>query len=225
MRYWNADGREAALCVNGTRCAARLALAAGWGEAGAIVVETGAGPLRARAVGATEIALELPAPASLPRRVVAELGERAIEGWLLQVGVPHFVTIWPGPLGDCPVARLGPQLRRHPDFGAAGTNVDFVRYLGPGRLEIRSFERGVEAETLACGTGILAAAAVGLQLNLLRLPARALTRGGFEMTVEGDTVDSAPSRWSLTGDARILAELEIGPEAGLPPPPPPAWSA
>jgi diaminopimelate epimerase len=223
MRYWKADGRPAALCVNGTRCAARLALEAGWG-AEAILVETGAGALRARPAGPTGVALELPAPEGLPRRMAPELAQGPLEGWLVQVGVPHFVVVWPTSLADCPVARLGAALRRHAEFGEAGANVDFVRFPGPFRLEIRSFERGVEAETLACGTGVLAAAAVGLQLNLLKLPARALTRGGFELTVEGETVDSAPSRWSLAGDARILGEVEIGAEAGLPSPPSPDWS-
>ena len=223
MKYWNADGRPAALCINGTRCAARLALRQGWGE-GSVVVETGAGALAAREAGPTSIALELPAPESLPRKVIAELPAGPVEGWYVSVGVPHFVVVWTSTLAACPVAELGPPLRRHEVFGTAGTNVDFARYPERHRIELRSFERGVEAETLACGTGVLAATAVGLQLNLLKLPVRALTRGGFVLEVEGDTVDSAPSRWSLAGDARILGEIFLAQEAALPPPPPPRWS-
>jgi diaminopimelate epimerase len=223
MAYWNADGLPAALCVNGTRCAARLALALGWAQE-RVVVRTGAGALRASAAGATGIALELPAPENLPRRAIAELPSGPVKGWTLSVGVPHFVIVWPDSLRDCPVATLGPALRAHPAFGAGGTNVDFVRYPDRHRLEVRSFERGVEAETLACGTGVLAAVAVGLQLSLTRLPVQALTQGGFELEVAGDTVDSAPSRWTLAGDARILGTMELSPEAALPAPPRPRWS-
>jgi diaminopimelate epimerase len=224
MRHWNPDGQVAALCINGTRCAARLALDHGWGEGGQVVVETGAGPLCARAAGSTAIALELPAPAALPRRVEIDLPSGRIEGWFVTVGVPHFVVVWGSSLAACPVAALGPSLRRHEAFGDAGANVDFVRFPSQHRAEVRSFERGVEAETLACGTGVLATAAVGLQLSLARLPLVALTRGGFELEVEGATVDSAPSRWTLAGDARILGELNLGPEAALAAPPPPVWS-
>jgi len=222
MRYWNADGRLAELCLNGTRCAARLALRLGWGDAG-IVVETGAGAYAARAVGATEIALELPAPADLPHRMSVEVDGEPIHGWFVTVGVPHFVVLWESSLADCPVAGLGPPLRRHPAF-AAGTNANFVRFPARDRLEIRTWERGVEAETLACGSGVLAAAAVGLQLDLAALPLVALTRGGFELTVDGATVDSVPSRWTLSGDARLLGRLELEPEAASAPPAAPRWS-
>ena len=226
MRYWNADGRPAALCVNGTRCAARLAFELGWAppDTEELVVETGAGPLAARRAGATAIALELPAPERLPRHQGVELEGRTIEGWFVLAGVPHFVVLWPGSLAACPVTSLGAELRHHAEFAPAGTNVDFVRFCAPHRLEIRSFERGVEAETLACGTGVLAAVAVGLQLGVARLPVTAQTLGGFELTVDGATVDFAPSRWTLAGDARLLAGVEPTAEAALPAPAPPRWS-
>jgi diaminopimelate epimerase len=223
MDYWNADGRPADLCINGTRCAARLAFTLGWSR-GEVTIVTGAGPLRAAPAGPAEIALELAAPEHLPRRLSVELASGPVEGWSVKVGVPHFVIPWPSTLADCPVARLGPALRRHESFGAAGTNVDFVRFPSRNRLEIRSFERGVEAETLACGTGVLAAVATGLQLGLANLPVRALTLGGFELEVGGTTLDAAPRRWTLSGDARVLGRIELTPEAALPAPAPPRWS-
>ncbi len=223
MSYWNADGRPAALCVNGTRCAARLALELGWGD-GQLVIETAAGPFSARRAGPTAIALELPAPEHLPRHQSVAVDGQSIDGWFVLAGVPHFVVLWPSSLATCPVAALGAALRRHAEFAPAGTNVDFVRFPAPHRLEIRSFERGVEAETLACGTGVLAAVAVGLQLSVARLPVVAQTLGGFELTVDGVTVGSAPSRWTLAGDARLLAEVELKAEASLPAPPPPRWT-
>jgi diaminopimelate epimerase len=223
MRYWNADGNSAALCINGTRCAARLALHLGWAEA-SFPVATDAGTFAARAVAPTEIALQLPAPEELPRRRMLEIGGKSHEGWFVTVGVPHLVLVWPETLAQAPVAALGAALRAHAEFSPGGTNVDFVRFPTPHRMEIRSYERGVEAETLACGTGVLAATAVGLQLNLAKLPLQASTLGGFTLTVDGQTVDSALKNWSLAGDARILGSVELTPEAGLPAPPAPQWS-
>ena len=217
MDHFNADGGPAALCINGTRCAARLALELGWAD-DELVVETGAGPVPARRVGG-EIALTLPSPALPPAALTLEVDGRPIDGWRVDIGVPHFVALWPRSLATAPVADLGPPLRRHPALGEAGANVDFVRFPAPGRLEIRTFERGVEAETLACGTGVLAAAAVGLALGRLELPARALTAGGFELTVG----QAGPARFQLAGDARLVAAGRLLPAAAELPPPP-AWS-
>jgi diaminopimelate epimerase len=217
MDYFNADGRPAELCINGTRCAARLALELEW-QTAALVIETGAGAVPARLTGESEIALTLPAPA--PPTELTLVAERTeIVGWRVEVGVPHFVVVWPHPLDAAPVARLGPPLRRHSKLGEEGANIDFVRYPTPHRLEIRTFERGVEAETLACGTGVLAAAAVGLAEARLETPVRALTAGGFELTVEA--VGSA--QVSLAGDARVIAAGRLRPEAGAVPEPP-TWS-
>lgn len=220
MDHFNADGGPAELCVNGTRCAARLAFHLGWAE-DEVEVTTGAGPVRARAAGADRVALELAAPGE-PEELRVELakadGGDDVQGWRLVVGVPHFVIVRPD-VERAPLARLGPPLRRHPAFAPAGTNVDIVRFPARDRLEIRTFERGVEAETLACGTGVLAAAAVGRALGALDLPATALTTGGYEMTVDG-----AGGRWTLAGDARIVAAGEIMPGARAGPTPP-AWAA
>lgn len=223
MTHFNADGGEAALCVNGTRCAARLAFELGWAaEDGALTVETGAGPLRAHRRGATEIALEVPVPSRPASMRELEVDGRTIAGYSVLVGVPHFVVEWPEGVGAAPVATLGPRLRRHADLGPAGANVDFVHRPEPGRLEIRSFERGVEGETLACGSGVLAAVAAGLASGRTRLPVRAATRGGFVLAVEGEVGGGRPRSWSLAGDARILAEGRLRPEAEAFPEPP-AW--
>jgi diaminopimelate epimerase len=115
--------------------------------------------------------------------------------------VPHFVVSWPRDLEEAPLATAGPALRRHSSFGPEGTNVNFVRFPAAGRMEIRTFERGVEAETLACGTGVLAAAAAGLAAGETHLPVTALTRGGFELRVR----QVRERTWALTGDARVLA--------------------
>ncbi len=222
MEYWNADGHPARLCINGTRCAARLAFELGWARE-ETVIETGAGPVRARPAGTAEVAIELPPPAEPPRELALEVDGVRQRGLFHTVGVPHLVLLWGQSLRDAPVADLGARLRRHPDFGAAGTNVDFVRFPSPSRMEIRSFERGVEAETLACGTGVLASTAVGLHLGVAALPLDVLTGGGFHLRVTGEVENGRPRRWELAGDARIVARGALLPEATVAPPAP-TWT-
>lgn len=229
MTYFNADGGEAALCLNGTRCAARLAFELGWAEGGAAVtVETGAGRHRARRLTDTEVEVEVPPLARAPEPRELAVEGRRLRGWTVSVGVPHLVLEWPEELAEAPVASLGALLRRHPDLGPEGANVDFVRFdppaAGRGRLAVRTYERGVEAETLACGTGVLAAAAVALAEGRARLPVEAATRGGFVLTVDGEVGEggggpperrggSRPGSWSLAGDARVVARGTLSREA------------
>lgn len=221
MDYFNADGRSAELCLNGTRCAARLARHLGWCDE-QLRLLTGAGPVHARILDETSTGLELPAPAP-PEACKVEVDGTSFRGWFLEVGVPHFVVAWSPGLADAPVAVAGPMLRRHPRFGARGANVDFAHYPGRHRLEVRTFERGVEAETLACGTGVMAAAAVGVADYGLTLPIEALTAGGFTMRVEAAGEKDGEERWRLSGDARLLAVLDVRPAAERLPDPP-VWS-
>lgn len=216
MVHFNPDGETAELCINGARCAARLVFELGWAE-GEVELRTGAGPVRARDLGDGRVELSLPAPEPPQPRTVALAGEE-IAGYRVVVGVPHFVLRWGGDLGSVPLAELGPPLRRHSAFGDAGANVDVVRRVDAHRLEIRTWERGVEGETLACGTGVLAAVAVGRLLGDLDLPVTTLTAGGFELVVGA----GGEGRWTLAGDARLLARIEIFPEA-KDVPHPPSW--
>jgi diaminopimelate epimerase len=224
MDYFNADGLAADLCLNGTRCAAQLAFHLGWAEDSqrTIRLRTGAGDVEARRLDDGRTAVELPAPPEPPQPMTVksvEAGGAAWEGWRILVGVPHFVLFWPQGLETAPVRELGSQLRHHPVFGAPGTNVNFVRFPAPDRMEIRTYERGVEDETLSCGTGCLAGAAVGLNLGKARLPLTVETQGGFELRVEGDPEAGS---WFLSGDARVVAEGEILPAAAVHPAPP-SW--
>ncbi|HEX4962571.1 MAG TPA: diaminopimelate epimerase [Thermoanaerobaculia bacterium] len=218
MDYFNADGLPAGLCLNGTRCAAQLAFHLGWAE-GTVRLRTGAGLVAARRLDEGRTAVELPAPAE-PQPLTVKAGGAPRAGWHLLVGVPHFVLVWPDELETAPVRELGRELRLHPVFGASGTNVNFVRFPARDRMEIRTFERGVEDETLSCGTGTLAGAAVGLALGKVRLPLRVETQGGFELAVSSDPQAGS---WFLAGDARIVAAGEILPGAAVSPSPP-AWT-
>lgn len=203
MTHYNADGTAADLCLNGTRCAVQLACHLGWTQA-EIDILTDVGTIRGRQADQYRIALTLPTPTPPKERVLA-VDSQTLSVWSVRVGVPHVVVLWNESLQTAPVVDLGAKLRSHPGLGTEGANVDFVRFTAPDRLEMRTFERGVEAETLACGTGVLAAVAVGLELERSILPVDALTQGGFELSVDhARGVD--PTHWVLTGDARIIAE-------------------
>ncbi len=205
MDYFNADGGAAELCLNGTRCAVRLALHLDWAS-DCIEIETGAGEITGERTGRSEVSLQLPIP-SPPNSREVPLGDRRLAGWEVTVGVPHFVLPWPETLQQAPVDKLGAALRAHPDFGPPGINVDFVRFVEPHQIEIRTYERGVEGETLTCGTGVLAAVAVGLRMGVLSLPVEALTLGGFTLRVAA--AESRPEHWSLAGDARLVSRGEL----------------
>lgn len=208
MDYFNADGYPAALCLNGTRCAAQLAFHLGWGEE-EVRIGTGAGRFTARFLDDTRVSVEVPAPEA-PRALSPEVDGITRAGMFVRVGVPHFVLVWPESLETVPVVSLGGALRHHPALGAEGANVNFVRFTARDRMEIRTYERGVEDETLSCGTGILAGAAVGVALAEAGLPLRVSTRGGFELSVG---TDPRGDRWFLAGDARIVAQGELLPGA------------
>ena len=131
-----------------------------------------------------------------------------VEAWSLLVGVPHAVLPWEQPLGALPIARLGPPVRRHRLF-PQGANANFVRFGGLHDFDIRTWERGVEAETLACGSGVLASVATGIFDGRLVLPVRARTRGGFVLTVGGEVEHNRVVRWTMAGDARVLSCAEV----------------
>jgi diaminopimelate epimerase len=211
MRYWNSDGGAAALCLNGTRCAAQLAFRLGWARH-RVIVTTGAGDRAARRLedGTVAVAAPLCDP---PIETTLTTTAGAFRGWLATVGVPHFVCFREAPVDSIPVADWSPALRRHPDLGAEGANIDFVEMRGRHDLAIRSFERGIEGETLACGTGVLATAAAALAAGLGKLPMRAATRGGFTLEVLGAAAGQRVERWELAGDARLVAEGSLLPGA------------
>lgn len=218
MRHWNADGGVAALCLNGTRCAARLARELGWCD-DRLELRTDAGPIHAGFPGEDAVRLELPAPAEPSRTLEIELpdGPRTVHA--VTVGVPHAVVESEQSLESLDLSRIGPALRRHDAFAPEGTNVDAVRFPRSDTLEIRTWERGVEGETLACGTGILAAAFVGLERGAAQLPLEVRTLGGFPTRVEGELdAEGRLQRWALVSDARLIARGEILPGAEACPP-------
>jgi len=208
VRHFNADGGPSGLCLNGTRCAARLALELGWVDGDtAFSIATAAGVLSAVGVGQDLIQIEVPVADRPPRRCSLKALGAVQDGWEVRVGVPHFVLWAEGGLADLELGALGPALRYHPHF-PDGANVNWLE-ARRGGFAIRTWERGVEAETLACGTGGLAAAAAGIAAERFEFPLRVETRGGFVFSVGGKSGRGRVHPWSLTGDARIVARGEI----------------
>lgn len=200
MRYHNADGGEADFCGNGARCIARFALDLGLGRDGAVSFRTAAGPKRARALPDGRIALEFGA-VSDGEHLRLEAAGRAVEGRAITAGVPHFVV----PVADVlevPLASAAPPLRRHARFGPAGANVDFVAPRPDGRFAMRTFERGVEGETLACGSGAIASALWAVLEAGAAGPVTIRTAGGDDLVVDF-TTDARGRAATLTGPATV----------------------
>lgn len=202
LHYRNADGSHALFCGNGTRCAARAAVEL-LGLPRRLTVETDWVALPAEVDGAV-VTLELPPPARPPRAVELEAAGRRWRGWLLEVGVPHLVL----PVDDLEglePAVVAPPLRRHPDLGPEGANVNFVSPRAAGEIALRTFERGIEGETLCCGSGVVAAARVAMAQGAPhRLVLR--PRSGDALTVQA-LGDPAGSPVRLSGSTRVVAEL------------------
>ncbi|WP_028323743.1 diaminopimelate epimerase [Desulfatirhabdium butyrativorans] len=211
-RFYNADGSEAEMCGNGARCAARIASLLGIGKNGRVCFETGAGVIEAEvfASGNAKIRLTEPSPASIDREIVLSGGKNRIS--FVNTGVPH-VVMEVSEIGGIDVKALGREIRRHADFSPAGTNVNFVSAQETGRLAIRTYERGVEDETLACGTGASAAALVMAQKYGWPSPIAVDTRSGSLLTIHFERSDGGFSNLFLEGDARIIYKAELSEEA------------
>jgi diaminopimelate epimerase len=219
LDYYNADGGLASFCANGTRCAARYAVSRRLVADSELILETGWGHIVAR-VNGESVTLSLrdvlapSEPISLgledPQRYSTE--GLPPTGIPIHVGVPHLVVFVRGDLAALPIERVGPPLRRHPLL-PEGANVNFVRVSGPGRLEVRSWERGVEAETLSCGSGVVASALVASQRGHVELPVACATKSGVDLTVNGRLEKDVFTGVTLTGDAREVYRAELGEEA------------
>ena len=198
MRFFNPDGQEAEMCGNGLRCAVRFATELGMGNR-IVEVETAKGILKAELDG-TQVRTQMIVPTGwLSNLVVAVAGTRLVFH-AVNTGVPHAVTEWPD-LDRCDVFTLGRAVRHHHLFAPAGTNVNFMAVTGPHSLRVRTYERGVEGETLACGTGAVAAAFVAARLGRVVPPVQVETAGGYILTVDFTLRGSSAENVTLTGPA------------------------
>jgi diaminopimelate epimerase len=205
--FFNPDGGEA-FCGNGSRCAARFAATRGLAPA-AMTLATAVGDVPARVEGGV-VRLTLPPPRDLGA-IALETAAETFHGRRVIAGVPHVVIPVAG-LASYPLERVGPLLRRHPELGPSGANVDLVEHDERGRIHVRTWERGVENETLSCGTGAVAVAMAarlaGSQDNVVVVPRSGLP---LMVTIEGDP--ARPISASLEGDARFVFEGVLDAEA------------
>jgi diaminopimelate epimerase len=214
--YFNSDGGRARFCANGTRCAARFAVLRGL-AADEVVLHTGWGPIAATVRPDGNVTLRLPEPIAVGATVPTfDPAGRQVEprAASVTVGVPHLVVFCAEgvEVETLDVATLGPPLRRHPEL-PEGANVNFVSVRGGARLSVRTFERGVEAETLSCGSGVVAAAVVAGAERGQTPPVSVATRSGSALVVDFRLEGSLAHDVTLTGDARLVFEGLLKEEA------------
>jgi diaminopimelate epimerase len=206
MRYYNSDGSEAALCGNASLCSTRLAVELGMAQAGGFLLHTAAGSLQARIRdNLPEVDLE---PVTEVRSDAKDLGLKPGERRLgyAKVGVPHVVVDVPD-VESADVTGRGAELRHHRAL-AEGANVNFVSRRPNGDFAYRTFERGVEAETLACGTGAVATAIILAEWGESGRETVLWTRSSLPLVV---SLKRDGQRWlpSLRGEGRIVFEGRI----------------
>jgi len=183
MVYYNADGSRADMCGNGARCMAWFAheqKAVG----NVFRFRTDAYPVGAKVRGAV-VQISLADARDYRREVVAKVNGKTYRPAFVNTGVPHAVLVVPNAYKIF-VSDLGRALRFHKAFGPRGTNVNFVQKIGANKLRVRTYERGVEGETLACGTGVVASAIGAALRGLVKSPVRCVVAGGDTLEVQFD---------------------------------------
>jgi len=208
--FYNSDGSDAEMCGNGARCAARFAVLnkiAGENHC----FETTAGVIRAEVKGAV-VKIRLSEPADLKTDIRLAVDKTTLNLSSINTGVPHVIV----PVADidsAPVKSLGRKIRFHEAFQPAGTNVNFVATDPDGMVHVRTYERGVEDETLACGTGAVAAALVTAALGETVSPVRVRTRSNEVLTVYVEDAQPPFKTVFLEGAARVVYTGDIWEEA------------
>lgn len=209
-RFFNADGSEADMCGNGGRCAARFAVMNGLAGA-RLSFETRAGIVHAE-INGNYVKIELPSPRAPQLNLPLKVNGTNLTLHFIDTGVPHAVVLG-NTTDDIPVCELGKKIRFHPQFQPAGTNVNFVAVVNTSSLRVRTYERGVEDETLACGTGAVAAALITSSLGLVVSPTQVETRGGEFLTVYYDRSAHPFGHVYLQGPVRVVCSGELWEEA------------
>jgi diaminopimelate epimerase len=209
-RFYNSDGSRAEMCGNGARCAARYAVVNGIAGRN-LSFETDAGIVSGE-VQAERAKVKMPEPADLRLDITIALADRSVSASSINTGVPH-VVIMQDRVEDVDVCGIGRAIRHHEAFAPAGTNVNFICQKGTGRLAIRTYERGVEDETLACGTGSIASALVASKKLNWTSPIDLATRGGETLTIHFNRSKGGFSNVYLEGDARIIYTAQLQEEA------------
>lgn len=208
FRYYNADGGEAEMCGNGARCFGRFTAALMEETPDRVTFETIAGTLAAELVE-ENIRIAMSEPKDLKLDTGVTIAELDATLRFVNTGVPHAVA-FVDDLPDVDVVKHGAAIRYHAAFAPAGTNANFATVLAPGHIAIRTYERGVEDETLACGTGMVACALMHHLLTGAPSPIQVDVKGGDTLEIGFEkTGDTTFTQVTLTGPADFVFEGEI----------------
>jgi len=205
-RYFNSDGGRAEMCGNGARCAARFAYLNGIAGSRMSFL-TDAGIVQAE-VADDRSKVKMPDPSGIKDNCRIELKGGPLAVSSINTGVPHAVIITDD-IDGVDVAGTGREIRFHEYFAPAGTNVNFITGIKNGTISIRTYERGVEDETLACGTGAIASALVTAFKNKAVSPVNVITRSGVILTIHFSRDNGRFYDIYLEGDARVIYKGEL----------------
>ena len=205
MVFFNPDGTEADLCGNGARCVAAFAREIGAVRSPAMTFETRAGLVDAEVSANGAVKVWMPEPKNRRYGLQVKVGDAFVSGDYVEAGVPHFIVPCEN-IASVDVEGLGRALRLSDAFAPNGTNVDFVQFIPAHKALIRTYERGVEAESGACGTGAVATAVVAVETKKMSLPVHIRTSQGYTLTVDGDWRHAKSTGFTLTGPVKKVFE-------------------
>ncbi len=205
--FYNSDGSKAEMCGNGARCFARYIQRVTGTTKQEITFETIAGIITARFEG-ERVTINLTKPQGLRLGEQVSLKAGVAEVHSCNTGVPHAV-LFVKDADQAMVLPVGAELRYHQHFSPKGTNVNFVQLLGPNSIRVRTYERGVENETLACGTGVTASALITARLHKFTSPIKIQVQGGDALQVSFDETAGEFSNVKLNGPADFVFEGRI----------------
>ena len=206
MRIFNPDGSEAEMCGNGSRCIALYASAKKI-TGNKMTIDTLAGVLNATVAGQT-VKVKLTEPKDIKWNLCLMINKCPYKVSFVDTGVPHVIHFVKD-LDEVDVKNLGSHIRTHGEFGPEGTNADFVKVVDNRTIKIRTYERGVEDETLACGTGAVASAIISAEAEKMTSPVVVETQSGEKLKVYFEMVEGNFKNVYLEGTAKLVYEGAI----------------
>lgn len=210
--FYNADGGEVEMCGNGGRCAARFAYLKGMASS-KLSFETITGIIKAEITN-HQVKLQISNPVNLKEDFDLSIADRTLQANFINTGVPHVVILVDN-LKNFDVSKIGREIRYHSMFKPAGTNANFINIIDKNNIKIRTYERGVEDETLACGTGSVAAALIASMKNKAISPVSVHTQGGEVLKIYFEKDNGNFKNVFLEGEARVIYEGILSEEALL----------
>ena len=206
MRIFNPDGSEAEMCGNGSRCAALFAAVKKIASP-EMTIETLAGILDAAVKGDT-VKVKLTDPKDIKWNFCLMINKCPFEVNFVDTGVPHVIH-FTDDLEKVDVMNIGSHIRHHGEFSPEGTNADFVKVINRHTIKIRTYERGVEDETLACGTGAVASAIISAEVEKMGSPVTVETQSGEKVKVYFEIIDGNFRNVYLEGKAQLVFDGEL----------------